>query len=162
MPGPGHHPNLIDPTKGAHVNATADSGKQDTTKAAGNTAVPDAAHGDHDRVAMLSLNPDGTPDQTAGVEIIGDKSFAQAATREQFQQQAVSAADQVRAQSLPMMGVVEDAPQDPSIQAVQDEHAKIADAAIKAADDTVGALFAEDAPKPQAGAVTPTKDTESK
>ena len=135
------------------MNATADK-----DKAAGNTAVQ---HGDHDRVAMLSLKPDGTPDQSAGVEIIGDKEFAQAATREQFTQQAVSAADSVRAASLPMMGVVEDAPQDPTIAEVQDEHAKVADAAVKAADSTVGALFNDDNATKQAGAVVGArKDTD--
>ena len=49
--------------------------------------------GDHDRVVMLSLKADGTPDQT-NPEVIGDKDFAVEAAKEQFRQQAVSAVDQ--------------------------------------------------------------------
>ena len=136
------------------MNATGDTSKT-TAKAAGNTAVPAAEHGDHDRVSMLSLKPDGTPDQTPGVEIIGDEEFAREATREQFKQQAVSAADQFRAQSVPMM-IVDDgkggtkevpaseAPQDPAIAERQAEHEALAEDAEKAADATVGALFEGD------------------
>ena len=51
-----------------------------------------AGGGDHDRVAMLSLKSDGSPDQH-DPEFIGDKEAAVAATTEQFRQQAVSAAD---------------------------------------------------------------------
>lgn len=50
-------------------------------------------HGDHDRVAMLSLHADGSHDQR-NPEIIGDKDAALEAAKEQFRQQAVSAADQ--------------------------------------------------------------------
>lgn len=134
---------------------TGDSGKTEnkpsqaggTTK--GNTAVPH--QGDHDRVQMLSLKADGTPDQTAHVELIGDPEQTRAATREQFAQQAVSAVDHVRAQSVPMMTVegkdgetelrpASEAPQDPSIQAAKDEHDKAQEAAHKAADAAVDAL----------------------
>lgn len=111
-----------------------------TAKAAGNTAVPDPAHGDHDRVAMLSLKADGTPDQNAP-EIIGDKEFAQAATREQFKQQAVSATDSAKAQAAEP---AEETPQDPTIAEAQAEHEKVAKAAEKAADATVDALFTDD------------------
>jgi hypothetical protein len=48
--------------------------------------------GDHDRVQMLSLRADGTPDQV-NPEIIGDPDTAEAAAKEQFAQQAVSALD---------------------------------------------------------------------
>lgn len=133
------------------MNATADSGKQDTTKATdakGNTAVPETPH---DKVAMLSLRADGTPDQS-NPEIVGDPETAKAAAREQFKQQAVSAADQIHATSVPMMTVATDdkggteerpaseAPQDPSIQERKDEHEKVAEAAEKAADAMVDAL----------------------
>jgi len=102
---------------------------------------------------MLSLKADGTPDQLAP-EIIGDKEFAQAATREQFKQQAVSAADSARVTSVPMMTVddgnggtkevpASEAPQDPTIQERVDEHEQIAKDAEQAADSTVGALFEE-------------------
>lgn len=136
------------------MNATADSGKNDS-KAVANTAVKAGeTHGDHDRVAMLSLKADGTPDQF-NPEIIGDKEFAQAATREQFTQQAVSAADQARTSSEATVTVddgkggtkevpASELPQDPSIQAVQDEHEQVAKAAEKAADAAVGDLFKGD------------------
>ena len=51
------------------------------------------AHGAHDRVQMLSLKADGTPDQV-NPEIIGDKETAIEAAKVQFAQQAVSAVDQ--------------------------------------------------------------------
>lgn len=135
------------------MNATGDTSKT-TAKAAGNTAVPAAEHGDHDRVAMLSLKADGSPDQH-NPEIIGDKEFAQSATREQFKQQAVSAADSIRATSVPMMTVddgkggtkeipASEAPQDPTIAERQAEHEAVAADAEKAADATVGALFTGD------------------
>lgn len=97
---------------------------------------PVANEGDHDRVVMLSLRADGTPDQH-NPEIIGDKETAIAAAKEQFAQQAVSAADVAN----PVGGTtVEDAPQDPTIQAAVDEHEKVAAAAEKAAEQTVNAL----------------------
>lgn len=110
----------------------------------GNTAVPH--QGDHDRVVMLSLRADGTPDQH-NPEIIGDPEVAKQLAREQFAQQAVSAAD-VRATSVPMMVVgdelrpASEAPQDPSIEAAQKEHEKVAEAARKAADAMVDELSA--------------------
>ena len=133
--------------------APADSNKTDNKPSAnpapstseGNTAVPH--QGDHDRVQMLSLRADGTPDQH-NPEIIGDPEWAKAAAREQFAQQAVSAAD-VRATSMPMMVVgdelkpASEAPQDPEIEAAQKEHQKVAEAAHKAADAMVDALHAD-------------------
>lgn len=92
----------------------------------------------HDRVAMLSLKADGTPDQTAP-EIIGDKEWAVAAAKEQFAQQAVSAADEKRAREA--AAVSETAVQDPTIKAAQDEHGKVAEAAEKTAESVVDALF---------------------
>lgn len=126
----------------------ADTAKQDNTKTAANTALPN--HGDHDRVQMLSLNADGTPDQH-NPEIIGDPEYAKKLAREQFTQQAVSAADRARITSEPMMLVgqkdgsvkevpASEAPQDPSIEDAQKEHAKVAEAAEKAADAMVDSL----------------------
>lgn len=104
-----------------------------TKKDGANTAVPH--EGDHDRVQMLSLRADGTPDQH-NPEIIGDKGVALEAAREQFRQQAVSAADvQANADSN-----VEDTPQDPTIEAAKAEHDKVAQAAEKAAEKTVNSL----------------------
>lgn len=45
-----------------------------------------------DRVQMASRRKDGTPDQTEGYEIIGDKETAIAATAEQLAQMAAAAA----------------------------------------------------------------------
>lgn len=94
--------------------------------------------GDHDRVQMLSLRADGTPDQH-NPEIIGDKETAVAAAKEQFRQQAVSAADVA---SAPAGGgsTVEDAPQDPTIEARVKEHEKVAASAEKAAEKVVNDL----------------------
>lgn len=126
-----------------------DQTKSDTksTGATGNTAVPH--QGDHDRVQMLSLRADGSPDQN-NPEIIGDPEVAKAAAREQFAQQAVSAVDQLRAQSVPMMTVgdklvpASEAPQDPAIEDAQKEHQKVEEAAHKAADAMVDALHQGD------------------
>ena len=119
--------------------------KADTSKnagaAAGNTAVPQ--RGDHDRVAMLSLKADGTPDQH-NPEIIGDKQFALTATQEQFRQQAVSAVDQAeRGVTAPADG--EQGAQDPTIAALQEKHEAAETAADSAAKTTVEALFTGDA-----------------
>ena len=60
---------------------------------AGNTAVTSVpAEAPHDRVQMLSLHADGTPNQL-NPEIIGDKDAALKGARTQFAEQAVSAAD---------------------------------------------------------------------
>lgn len=109
------------------------------TSAAGNSAVP---HGDHDRVAMLSLNADGTPNQH-NPEIIGDREFALDATREQFRQQAVSAVDQAERSASTGTGA-EIVGQDPAIAELQAKHEAAEAAADKAADKTVEALFTGD------------------
>ena len=96
-------------------------------------------HGARDRVGMLSLRSDGTPDQH-NPEIIGDKNAALAAAKEQFRQQAVSAADVANAGSSGT--VVEDAPQDPAIEAAIKEQEKAAKAAEKAAEKVVSDLHA--------------------
>jgi hypothetical protein len=100
-----------------------------------NTAIPTEAV--HDRIQMASVNADGTLDQTNPV-FIGDKETALAATKEQFKQQAVSAADEKNAVSGGT--TVEDAPQDPAIEARQKEHEKVAAAAEKAATKVVNDL----------------------
>ena len=99
---------------------------------------------------LLTLwRADGTPDQH-NPEIIGDKDVAKQAAREQFTQQAVSAAD-VAESSEPVMLVgqedgsvkevkVSGAPQDPSIADRQSEHEKVAKSAQSAADKAVDSL----------------------
>lgn len=143
--------------------ATETNKPQDTKASAGkgsaaegtNTAVPH--QGDHDRVQMLSLRADGTPDQH-NPEMIGDPETSLAATTEQFVQQAVSAADAQRnAGKGPVMLVgqedgsvkevpASEAPQDPSIAEAQEELGKVADAAKDAAKAAVDALHREGAP----------------
>lgn len=108
----------------------------------GNTAVPQ--HGDRDRVAMLSLKADGTPDQH-NPEIVGEREFALEATKEQFKQQAVSAVDQEkRAELFGTGGGGEQLEQDPKIAELKDAHDAAADAAESAAESTVGALFTDE------------------
>lgn len=110
--------------------------KSSTPDKAENT-VPN--QGDHDRVQMLSLNADGTPNQH-NPEIIGDKDVAIRAAQEQFKQQAVSAADAAANEGAGGGTVVEDAPQDPEIEKRVKEHEKVADAAAKAAEQAVNSL----------------------
>jgi hypothetical protein len=102
-----------------------------------NTAVPN--EGDHDRVAMLSLNADGSPDQH-NPEIIGEKQAALKATQEQFKQQAVSAVDQAKRPELLPSGTSEEVGQDPAIAALTKEHEKAETAAETAAEKVVDAL----------------------
>lgn len=117
----------------------------------GNTAVP--KHGDRDRVAMLSLKADGTPDQH-NPEIIGEKEFALAATKEQFKQQAVSAVDQEKRAELFGTGTAdtEKLTQDPKIEELTGAHEAAAKQAESAAESTVGALFVDDPDKNAAAA----------
>lgn len=103
-------------------------------KKTANTAVKH--EGDHDRVAMLSLKADGTPDQH-NPEIIGDKEFALEATKRQFAEQAVSAADAQRREDAASSETVE---QDPSIAKAQAEDEKTSAAAEKAAEAVVNSL----------------------
>jgi hypothetical protein len=109
---------------------------EDTTKETANTAVPN--QGDHDRVAMLSLRADGTPDQH-NPEIIGDKDTAIAAAKRQFADQAVSAAD-VEARGATADTGAETVKQDPEIEKLQKQHDKVAGAAEKQAAKVVGEL----------------------
>lgn len=110
--------------------------------AAGNTAVP--SHGDHDRVAMLSLKADGTPDQHRP-EIIGDKEFALEATKQQFREQAVSATDsELRGVATEAGTSVAGGPEDPEIEKLKDAHSGAEKAAESAAESTVSALFTSD------------------
>lgn len=93
--------------------------------------------GAHDRVAMLSIRADGTPDQV-NPEIIGDKEYALAATKRQLREQAVSAVDQEKRPDL--LGTAgaadEDLVQDPAIQELKDAH----DAAAEQADKDAAAI----------------------
>lgn len=99
-----------------------------------NTALP--KDGDHDRVSMLSLKADGTPDQY-DPEIIGDKDFAVESAKRQFAEQAVSAADFAN-RSAGITG--DEVSQDPSIAEAQKEHDKVAAAAEKRASSVIESL----------------------
>jgi len=100
-----------------------------------NTAVP--LDNVHDRIQMASVKADGTLDQVSPI-FVGDKDATLAATKEQFVQQAVSAADASNAGAGGT--TVEDAKQDPTIAAAQAEHEKVAAAAEKAAEKVVNDL----------------------
>ena len=93
--------------------------------------------GDHDRVTMLSLRADGTPDQL-NPEIIGDKDAAIAATTEQFRQQAVSAAD------VELRGTSSDdeasKTEDPTVEELKKAHEKAASGAESSAKAVVEKL----------------------
>ena len=98
-----------------------------------------AKGGDHDRVTMLSLRADGTPDQV-NPEIIGDKDAAIAATTEQFKQQAVSAADRE------IRGVTSgdqdgaSTKEDPAVEELKKAHESAAKGAESAAKSVVESL----------------------
>lgn len=94
--------------------------------------------GDHDRVAMLSVRADGTLDQH-NPEIIGDKEFALAATKEQFKQQAVSAVDV--AERGVSSGSEDEGVQDPSVAALKEKHDAAAETADKTAEKVVNSLY---------------------
>ena len=108
-----------------------------TEKAAANTAVKN--EGDHDRVVMLSLKADGTPDQH-NPEIIGDKETALAATKEQFAQQAVASVDAEKRAELGLAGSTDDDTSDAVIDELKAEHDKVAKAAEARAEKVVNAL----------------------
>ena len=94
--------------------------------------------GAHDRLAMLSLKADGTPDQTAP-EIIGDKDAAVAAAKVQFAQQAVSAVDEKQRLEERAAEAGEQA-EDPSIAEKKKAHDAAAKAAESKAEGVVGSL----------------------
>lgn len=97
-------------------------------------------NGVHDRVAMLSLRADGTPDQT-NPEIIGDKDAAVAAAKEQFAQQAVSAVDEVKRPELDLGGTVNsEVADDPSIAELKKAHDAAAKSAESKAESVVNSL----------------------
>lgn len=101
---------------------------------------PLADGGDHDRVVMLSLKADGTPDQN-NPEIIGDKDAALAAAKVQFAQQAVAAVDVVRRPELGLAGTATDTDtSDAAIDKLKEEHDKAAAAAEKRAESVVNSL----------------------
>ncbi|MEU4590048.1 hypothetical protein [Micromonospora aurantiaca (nom. illeg.)] len=125
------------------------------TTGAGNTAVPQ--HGDHDRVAMLSLRADGVPDQH-NPELIGDREFALEATRRQFREQAVSAADVAERGAVADTGA-ETVGQDPQIERLTQVHEQAEAAAEKAAEKAVDELFTGET---QAAPAEPAKKSTSR
>lgn len=118
-----------------------------TTATAATGPVVPSATVPHDRVVGLSLRKDGTPDQN-NPELIGDKDAAMAATKKQFAEFAVSAAD---AEARRAAGIgTEAAPPpegstgDAAIDKVKAEHEKVAAAAESAAEALVESLHKGD------------------
>ncbi|MEW2442793.1 hypothetical protein [Micromonospora marina] len=128
------------------------------TTGTGNTAVPQ--HGDHDRVAMLSLRADGIPDQH-NPELIGEKEFALEATKRQFREQAVSAADVVERGAVADTGA-ETVGQDPQIEHLTQVHEKAEAAAEKAAEKAVDALYTGETEATSATSAEPAKKPTSR
>ena len=93
----------------------------------------------HDRVVSLSLKADGTPDQN-NPEIIGDKDAAIEATKKQFAEFAVSAADQRLRQETGLAGTDEGSTADAQIDKLKAEHDKVAKAAESKAESLVNSL----------------------
>lgn len=121
------------------------------TKKESATERKDLPTGDHDRVAMASRLPDGTPHQTPDFEFLGDREGVEAAAKEQLKQQRVSAADSAARGVEAGGGVLEaesgsakegivnpkDAPQDPSIEKLQKLHEEAAAAGEAQAESEV-------------------------
>lgn len=111
--------------------------------------------GDHDRIAMLSLNADGTADQH-NPEVIIDKDGAVEASQTQFAQQAVSAVDVAKRGVTSGLGVdrvlvgqedgttkevaAADVPQDGSVDELTKAHDAAAKSAQSAAESAVSSL----------------------
>jgi hypothetical protein len=113
--------------------------KSNPTPRTTDTDKPVAAQADHDRVAMLSIQKDGTPDQT-DPEFIGPKDAAIEATTEQLSQIAVAAVD---AAEGPVGGAEEpEQRQDAAIAERQKLHEKAAAGAEKQAEALVNELHA--------------------
>lgn len=93
----------------------------------------------HDRVVSLSLKSDGTPDQN-NPEIIGDKDAALAATKRQFAEFAVSAADHKLRVDAGLASDDEGSTADAKIDALKAEHDKVAKAAEAKAESVVNSL----------------------
>lgn len=117
-------------------------------------ANPVPYQGDHDRVAMLSLNADGTANQHKP-EIIISKEAATEASSRQFSEQAVAAVDaEIRgAGTGPDTAIVgtedgkpdettkaSDLPQDPSVEELQKAHEGASKKASQSAEQVVGSL----------------------
>ena len=109
----------------------------DTSSAAKKAANDVPQGGDHDRVQMLSLRADGSPDQH-NPEIVGDKDVAVAAAKRQFAEQAVSAVDV--AERGVTAGGADEVPQDPAIEKLKKAHESAAAAAEKRAESVVSSL----------------------
>ncbi len=90
-----------------------------------------------DRVTMLSLRADGTPDQTNPV-VIGDKEWAVDAAKRQFAEKAVSDLDDARRRAE--SGTAEMVGQDPVIAARQAAHEEAKATAEKAAEKVITEL----------------------
>ena len=103
------------------------------------TVNPKVAEGAQDRVAMLSLKSDGTPDQTNPV-VIGDKEAAVAAAKRQFAEQAVSAVDEAERAKDGIGAAAESVKQDPAIDALTKVHEKTSTAAEARAEAVVNEL----------------------
>ena len=106
-----------------------------------------AHKGDHDRVVMASLHPDGTPNQTDDFTYIGNKDFAKAAAVEQRKQQAVSATD-VELRGVSNAGSTDgDSKPDAAVQKLVDAHESAAKAAESEAKADVDKRFEDVAPR---------------
>lgn len=103
------------------------------------TVNPKATESASDRVAMLSLKSDGTPDQTNPI-IIGDKEAALDAAKRQFAEQAVSAVDEAERVKNGLSVAAEKVEQDPAIDALTKVHEQTSTGAEKRAESVVSVL----------------------
>jgi hypothetical protein len=115
------------------------------------TPTKGAAPGAPDRVAMLSIAKDGTPDQHDPHFL--DEDFAREATRKQFTERAVSVIDETKRPELGLTlggGSAEETKLDPPIEELRKAHEAAAKDAEGAADALAKSLTERPADKPAA------------
>lgn len=92
-----------------------------------------------DRIQMLSVSKDGTPDQAPNFEFIGDKDATLEATKEQFAQRAASAVDEQKRPELGLAPAAAEVAEDKSIAELKAAQDKAIAAAEKQAESIVNA-----------------------
>lgn len=103
-----------------------------------NAEEPVVSTGSYDRVQMVSMTKDGTPDQTSDFEMVGDKEAVMEATKEQFAQIAVARVDAEKRAELGLAGTATGEPSpDAAIDALRAEQEKAVAVAEKQAEALV-------------------------
>ena len=111
-----------------------------------------------DRVQVPSIRKDGTPDQSDGFEIIGDKDTATEAIATQLGQMKVSAADEERA-AAQAAATAEGAQLSPEEQARKDQHDALLEEGRSEAESLVESRWVDPASRQAAPEETTTRSS---